>query len=1114
MLEDVTWARFSPQWGWGRRASFFVRASAARGMPSETRGERAAEELSQPPCKLNPMDSTTSQPRSNRAAQPRSNRGAGSPFSRATPLALDEAQTRVRAHRSGPLLVLGGPGSGKTTVIEERFAGLATGSCAPDRILVLVNDRDHKMRLRDRLTRRLLVDEEMSALIEVPVYTWYGLAHHLVSRHYRDLGYPEAPVLLTGPEQWGDVRDSLASENELNWPSFRGLLRSEGFVDEVVDFCIRAEQQLLAESDLRLLIERRPEYAEVVEFYRKRRRRLRNSSRIDYPRLLEDAGWLLANVEPIRHSLEHRFVHVLVDDAHELAPVQQRLLSFLASEVTSEVNEGERSLVVAADPDSCIETFRGADPAWLGSFSDSFGAHETVVLETSYRLGEDLGARARRVAEVLGVASHRAGRHCGEATLEAASYPSLAQELEGVARTLRQAHLRDGVAYDDMAVLLSSPHGMLAPLERALQAVEVPYSVSIPDRSLEREPAVAAFRCLARYALEEDAEALDDLLRSPLVGLEEAAVRDLDRAAFLRQISLGELLDDLPGEVSEAVRTRVANLLRLRDVLRARRDAPADQAFWAVWESAGFYRDLERRAQHDSDDLAHRDLDALVAFARALGRFIERRRGTGTLLDYLGAIGRADFGADPWLPRDRKRRGVEILSFHRSKGKQWSIVCVSGCVEGSIPKGRRARGMFDILGTDTPHTIDDAEDRRVFYVAITRATKRCVVTTSPGASRRGRASRYLTEIMDSIPEAVPPSGAEPLTFTEAAGCLRLTLADLSAPASERVAALGALARVRELDPSCVAADPREWWWRWDWTEGAVGVGTRRGAEEGSGRAEEGSGRAAEGAAAEGSAEGPPKLRTSYSRISQYDNCPLAYLFSVVLGLDPDTSHNMAFGTWIHQIFEDCEKPPSLEEQASGRRRLHNKEAALARFEELFDPQVFPNRAIARQFHRDGAVMIERYCTHLSPGTALRAEHVFNIDHDGHVIRGRIDRVDRKGKGIVVADYKTSRSAISTKEVPDSLQLAIYYLAATRDPELVELGEPVSMQLVYPASMSRGDVTRRCQTPEQAQVVLKRLPGLIEGVLGEDFEPSPEANCRWCKFKPLCPLWPEGREAAS
>ena len=1011
-------------------------------------------------------------------------------------LLQDDAQARVRAHGRGPLLVLGGPGTGKSSVLEERFVALATNSVAPDRILVLVNDRDHKMRLRDRLTRRLLFEEGMSALIEVPVYTWYGLAHHLVGRHFRELGYPEAPVLLTGPEQWGDVREALAAENELNWPHFRGLLHSAGFVDEVVDFCIRAEQQLVEESDLRTLASQRPEYAEVIEFHRKRRRRLLSSSRMDYPRLLEDAGWLLANVTSVRESLERRFSHVLVDDAHELAPVQQRLLSFLASN-----GAGDRSLVVAADPDSCIESFRGADPAWLESFSDTFGRHETVVLETSYRLGQELGGCALRIAEPMGASGHRARVHQGMATLEVASYPSLAQELDGVARTLRHAHLREGIAYDDMAVLLSSPHGMLTPLLRALEALEVPYSVSIPDRSLEREPAVAAFRSLARYALEDDAEALPDLLRSPLVGLEEADVRDLARAAFVRRVSLLELIDDLPPEVGEAVRSRVSSLVQLRNVLRARRDAPADQAFWAVWESAGYYRDLEQRALQDPAAPVHRDLDALVAFARALGRFLERRRGSGTLLDYMGAIGRADFGADPWLPQDRSRRGVDVLSFHRSKGKQWSLVCVCGCIEGSIPKGRRARGMFDVLHGRGPQAVDDAEDRRVFYVAMTRASRRCVVTTSPGPSRRGEPSRYLREIVDPVPEGVVFSGAEPLTFSEAAARHQRTVADVRARAAERVAAIGALARVRELDPSCDAADPRQWWWRWDWTEGAVPINARNGREQETG--EQGAGE-----------PGPDKLRTSYSRISQYDNCPLAYLFSVVLGLDPDTSHNMAFGTWIHQIFEDCEKAPSPEQQAAGRRRLHNKQAALARFEELFDAEVFPNRAIARQFHRDGVVMIDRYCAHLAPGTALLAEHSFDIDYDGHRIRGRIDRVDRVGQGIVVADYKTSRSAISTYEVPDSLQLAIYYLAATRDPDLAALGEPVSMQLVYPASMSRGSVTRRCQTPDQAQEVLERLPRLLDGVVAEDFEPSPEADCRWCRFKPLCPLWPEGQEAVS
>jgi RecB family exonuclease len=233
----------------------------------------------------------------------------------------------------------------------------------------------------------------------------------------------------------------------------------------------------------------------------------------------------------------------------------------------------------------------------------------------------------------------------------------------------------------------------------------------------------------------------------------------------------------------------------------------------------------------------------------------------------------------------------------------------------------------------------------------------------------------------------------------------------------------------------------------------------------------------------------------------YDNCGLQYLLGVVLGLDPESSHNMAFGSWIHKIFEELETGAIPCEP----------QAAFARYEELFDWDVFPNRAVARQFHRDGQIMITRYGNRLNPGKALRAETDFRVELDGHRITGRIDRIDKKGSNVIVSDYKTSRHPVQYDEARESLQLAIYYLAATTDPELRQLGEPASMQLIYPASLSRGDVAKRCQTPEEAKKAIERLPALMEGVLAEDFRPDPEADCQWCKFKPLCPLWSEGKE---
>jgi superfamily I DNA/RNA helicase/RecB family exonuclease len=1012
---------------------------------------------------------------------------------------LDDGQQAVVGHGSGPLVVYGGPGTGKTTVLEERFVRLAeTEGCSPDRILFLVPNRAQKMALQDRLTRRLLAGNR-GALTAVPVFTWHGFAHHLVSRHYDLLVYPEAPVLLTSPEQWGAVRDALAQESPASWPHHGHLLRNRGFVDEVVDFCIRAEQRLLDDAQLDALAAARPAWGDVVRFFKAHRRNMRSSSRVDYPTLLADAAELIARYDDVRASLHRRFLHILVDDGQELALVQQRLLHFLAGFESSE--EPGRSLVLAGDPDSAIETFRGADPGWIEDFEKEFGAHETVTLRTSYRLGDEVGRKALDLIGRNGPAPHRFTEFAGETSIEVHRYGNLALEVESIARELRLAHLQDRVPYEEMAILLTSPRTMLPPLERALDALEVPFAIKAPDRPLGREPIVRAFVDLAEFAFADEPgpDRVVELLRSPLIGLDDGTVRELERLARLRGLTLSQVVAHPPPDagLDEDATERIAELLGLRALLAVKKDAPADEAFWVVWDRSRVCGELESRARQSLNDPANRELDALVAFSRALGRFVERRRGVNATFEIYKdeAIDRADFGSDPWLPPERSAGGVEVLSFHGAKGREWSVVAVAGVIDGAIPKGRRASGLFDPYYLDETDPVtrskkNEMEDRRVFYVAVTRASRRCIVTTSPGPSRRGDPSRFIAELTGSLPEPSAPGDMPPLTFAEASARHRKVLADVTAPAAERVAALAAVSLICEMDPSCSAAQPDEWWWRWDWTEGAVRIRSQQ-----------------------RDADDLPedKLRTSYSRISTYDNCGLQYLCAVVLGLDPESSYNMAFGSVVHKVFEELETGP----------RPVDPKAAYARYDALFREIVpqFPNRATARQFYREGQLMIERYGRYLKPGTAEVAEASFKVHLDGHRITGRIDRVDRIGKNIVISDYKTSKSVASWEEARESLQLAIYYLAATTPgsidppaPDLTELGEPAAMQLIYPnVPVFRGDVQKRSQKPEEAREALGRLPGLIDGVLAEDFRPNPEADCRWCKFKPLCPLWSEGKE---
>ena len=271
-------------------------------------------------------------------------------------------------------------------------------------------------------------------------------------------------------------------------------------------------------------------------------------------------------------------------------------------------------------------------------------------------------------------------------------------------------------------------------------------------------------------------------------------------------------------------------------------------------------------------------------------------------------------------------------------------------------------------------------------------------------------------------------------------------------------------------------DPATWWWRRDYTADPEPI------------------------AAEG------RLRTSYSRIGTYEDCHLRYFFGSVAGLDDRSSYQMAFGRLMHTIFELAAKG-DIANQADDLK---------AAYRQRFNPAWFPSRAIAYQYWRDGMGMLELW--HRSEADAarraLRFEVGFEMEVGDHLVRGRIDRVDPgPDGGIVLLDYKTARYPASEEEAERSLQLAIYYLAALRDPELAALGHPVEMQLVYPARVRQGRFTRVSQHPgaDHATQVEQRLLALLDGAAAESFDPDPHADCRMCAFKPICPMWPQGEE---
>src|SRR6266511_4355053 len=904
----------------------------------------------------------------------------------------------------GNLVVLGGPGSGKTTLLEATMYDLAAAPTGA--ALFVTSSRQAAV----ASTARLLARVERAAGGALCCVTWHAFARGLVTSHADLLPYRGEPRPLSGPEQWSLVRELLLQDPPVvDWGDLEPLVRTRAFTDELASFVLACQRRLIGPEDLveRATAQRRPAWHLAADFLASYLGHLALADLVDQTGMVVQAGDLLEDHPDLRADTVAQVGTVLVDEAQELDPAQFRLLELLAG-------DGAR-VIMAGDPAGSTEAYRGAASGTLPERAARLGCR-TVLLEHSRRLG-GRGLDAVRRLQSAGPHPAVALRGGGTTAVDAAHFAGPAEEADAIARLLRIAHHRDGVPYGRMAVLLPSPRRLTGPVRRALERRGVPYRLGAGERQLLQEPIVRHVLDLFRLALDPGRadELLPSLLTSPLGGLDPRELRALRRAAVLADRSLAEHVaapgDDLG--VEGPIADRVAALRGLLDqVAHWASELEADRCFWEVWCNAPVFTELVARAErHPEDAGIARQLDALTAFSRTLGLFVDGRP-TATMRSYLDVVERADFASDPWLPPSVARvDAVSLLSVHAAKGEEFDLVVVSGCMEGALPRTAWPEGVFEawrLVGDLDPvaraRAIVESERRR-FVLAASRARDRLVLTSSRSEGR-GEPSRFVAEIgLDPSAEAVPGDPA-PLGPLEAAGALRRVAGDRSRQAAERLAAVTTLAAMPGVDPST-------WWWRRDWTVDPE----------------------------------PIALKTAYR--------------------------------------------------------------------ERFDPAWFPSRAIAHQYWRDGMAMLElwHHGEAEQARQALRFEVAFEMEVAGHLVRGRIDRVDPAEGGVILLDYKTARNPAAEDEARRSLQLAIYYLAALRDPELAALGPPVEMQLVYPAQARMGRFARVSQRPEpdHPELVERRLVPLLESAAAEAFDPSPHADCRFCAFKVICPMWPQGED---
>ncbi|MEU7846361.1 ATP-dependent DNA helicase [Micromonospora parva] len=711
----------------------------------------------------------------------------------------DPVQAEVVGHTDGPMLVLGGPGTGKTSTLVEAVAARVAEGVDPERILVLTFGRRGATALRQRIEARIAQDGHR-VLREPLVRTFPAYAFGLLRRAAAERGEP-SPRLLTGPEQDLIIRELLdvvgeePEDDPVGWPTdLRPALRTRAFAGQLRDLLMRAAERGVGSADLARLGEKlgRADWPAAARFLREyvavlalRDVSNRGSIAYDPAELVRAATGLLRDDEELLAAERRRLAHVYLDELADTDPAQLELLSVIAG--------GGKSLVAFADPDSSTYAFRGADPAGVTTFTHRFrtasGAPAAqVLLSTSYRAGPGLLAAIARLGRRLrGPAAHRRLHPLPDAppgVVEVHTFRSATSEAAWLAHALRSAHLLDGVPWSRMAVLVRSTALQLPTLRRALHAAGVPTVVHGEDLPLHLQPAVAPLLLLLRCALEPerlDEESAVALLHSPLGGADPLAERRLRQG--LRALALaagdrrpsGELIVEAlrdPEELAGIDRRwaepaqAVAGLLAIAREAADRPGSTAEDVLWAVWHASGLAErwagainqgrpeagegDLARRRRAEAAD---RDLDAVLVLFDAAARFTDRLPGARTEV-FLDHVLAQDLPADTIAPTADRGAAVRLLTAHAAKGLEWDLVAVAGVQEGIWPD-LRLRGsllgserLVDVLagrsvdGARAANVVGQTsalldEERRLFHVAVSRARHRLLVSAVASAAVGG-----------------------------------------------------------------------------------------------------------------------------------------------------------------------------------------------------------------------------------------------------------------------------------------------------------------------------------------------------------------------------------------
>jgi DNA helicase II / ATP-dependent DNA helicase PcrA len=953
---------------------------------------------------------------------------------------LTEPQREAVTHGAGPLLIIAGAGTGKTTVITRRIAHLiATRQARPSEILALT--------FTDKAAAEM--EERVDTLVpygyaDVQISTFHAFGDRLIKENALELGLTPDFRVLTRAEQVIFVRDHLF---ELPLKHFRPLGDPTRHIQAMItlfsrlkdedvgadEYLAHAESLLSAAADEAARLEAE-EHVELARTYAQYQTLMARLGQIDFGDQIVEVLRLLRTRAHVRKRCQDRYRFVLVDEFQDTNYAQFEVVKLLAAR--------HRNVTVVGDDDQAIFRFRGASMSNILDFDRTYpGAKKVVLLEN------------RRSPQAVLDAAYELIQHNNPDRLEVAqdidkklvsrgpdgarregmpprhlAFDTVSSESDRIAEMILEEH-GAGRPYRDMAILVRANHDADVFL-RALNLRAVPWTFS-GNAGLYGRPEIRLLIAFLRTVAHPDDSvslhylASSDIYQVPIFDLTECATY-----ADRKNRWLFHVLREVPDEVrvgeegAAAIRRLIADLERYMELAR---ETPTGELLYQFLVDSGLMTRYAKAPAEQEQEVQN------------VSKFFTRIRDAARVLQYdnirefvnhLDAL--IDAGEDPAVAEaDTDTPAVPVLTVHKAKGLEWPVVFLVNCVQNKFPSVRRSDAIEmppglikDTLPTGDFHL---QEERRLFYVGMTRAKEALYLTSAEdmGGKKNWKASQFILEAL-----RLPKDATRPFKARAAEELQR----HASPPAPE-----GAL--VDALPPDA-------------------------------------------------------ELTVSHHQVDDYVTCPLKYRYVHIKRIPLRQHHSVVYGSALHKAVEFY-----LRRRAVG--NFTALEDFLKAFDDAWRNEGFLTREHEEQRKRAGVEALTRFYheEEASGEKPTDVEREFGFALGPTKVRGRFDRVDETAEGLVIVDYKSSDVTEQKKadeRAKDSLQLKMYALAQKEMTGRL----PARVELRFLESGLTGSYKPVEKDLDEArEIILAAADGIrarrFEATPGY-------MTCRYCAYNRICP----------